>query len=454
MKKLEDESFEKHLWQLCEWATAFRAQDLPAAVRRRSASVLADDIAAMLAGADEPEVRRYRERVLARKPAPESIIFSPGLPRVDRMQAASINGLAGTWCELDEGFRLAICHAGIYVLPALLAEASAEGLKLQDVLRSLALGYEVVTRLALSTRYKTPVVHGHALWSAVGASAGVVLARGCDEQTLFRALTAAATTCSLGPRSHLAEGVLIRNGWASAGAVNGIQCADWADAGMGGSGTSFPAIHRDLLGAVLAPEELTANLGSVWSIESGYQKIYACCQHGHSAVEAALDLVSGLSLGDIEQIHVYAHPLAMTLPDPAPVTTLGAKFSLPHMVAAALVYGDGGAIAFSSASLENEKVRRLRHLVRIRAWDGPLTPPHDRPARVELKMCGGKHLSAECLSAIGGPDRPLPQEVFIRKVDGLCKYTLPGLSAALLSEQPLSSELFWDDVLRIAAQGS
>lgn len=41
---------------------------------------------------------------------------------------------------------------------------------------------------------------------------------------------------------------------------------------VGGAGASFPAIHRDLLGAVLAPEELTANLGRVWSIESGYQK--------------------------------------------------------------------------------------------------------------------------------------------------------------------------------------
>ncbi len=178
--------------------------------------VLADDIAAMLAGAGEPEVRRYRERVLARRPVAESVLFAPGLPLADRMQAASANALAGTWCELDEGFRRAICHAGIYVLPALLAEASAEGRSLGEVLRALALGYEVVTRLAMSARYAKPVIHAHALWSAVGAAAGVVLARRGGAGTLFRAVTAAATTCSLGPRPHLAEGVLIRNGWAAA----------------------------------------------------------------------------------------------------------------------------------------------------------------------------------------------------------------------------------------------
>ena len=109
----QDNPYADRLLELCEWATAFRSQQLPAAVEQRAASVLADDVAAMLAGADEPEVRRYSETVLRRKPVAESVVFAPGLPRADRMQAASINGLAGTWCELDEGFRLAICHAGI-----------------------------------------------------------------------------------------------------------------------------------------------------------------------------------------------------------------------------------------------------------------------------------------------------------------------------------------------------
>lgn len=449
MKQTQDKLFGDQLWQLCEWAVASREQDLPGSVQRRAASVLADDIAAMLAGAGEPEVQRYRERVMARRPVAESIVFAPGLPRADRMQAASMNGLSGTWCELDEGFRRAICHAGIYVLPALLAEASAEGLRLGEVLRSLSLGYEIVTRLAMSTRYKTPVIHAHALWAAVGAAAGVVLARQGDAQTLFRAVTAAATTCSLGPRPHLAEGVLIRNGWAAAGAVNGIQCADWADAGIGGAGSSLPAIHRDLLGAELIPEALTHNLGSEWSIESGYQKLYACCQHGHAAVEAALDLVAGLDVAAIERIDVYTHPLALSLPNPEPVTTLGAKFSVPHMVAAALVFGNGGAAAFSAASLQHAQVRRLRHLVRLLPWDSALVPPHDRPARLEVRMRDGGRHTAECLSALGGPDRPLPHKVFTRKVDELSREVLPGLSSMLL-DNPAALQRTWDAVIQSA----
>ena len=35
---------------------------------------------------------------------------------------------------------------------------------------------------------------------------------------------------------------------------------------------------------------LTDGLGDAWAILDGYMKIYACCQHLHSLVEAALDV--------------------------------------------------------------------------------------------------------------------------------------------------------------------
>jgi 2-methylcitrate dehydratase PrpD len=438
---------------LCDWAVACRREDIPLLVRQRAAMVLVDDIAAMLAGATEPEPARLRALAQARRPLAEAPLLAPGLPRVDRQQAASLNAVFGSWCELDEGFRPTICHAGIYVLPVLLAEASAEGHTLGQLLRALTLGYELVTRLALSARYPTPVVHAHALWSSTGAAAALVLLRGGDAATLFRAVTAAATTASLGPRPHLAEGVLVRNGWAAAGAMNGQQCADWAAAGIGGSDASFPAVHRDLLGATLLPAALTTQLGQQWSVMSGYHKIYACCQHGHAAVEAALALAEGVDLADVAAIEVATHPLALSLPDPSPRTTLGAKFSLPHMVAAALVYRDGGAEAFSQAALTQRDVVRLRPLVRLLPWNGPLTPPHDRPACVTLVLRDGRRHEATCLSAWGGPDRPLPRERLLRKINGLCAGVLPGLPALLLGEGALPEGMAWDAVLAQAARG-
>src|SRR3546814_18835344 len=47
------------------------------------------------------------------------------------------------------------------------------------------------------------------------------------------ALVTGVQTCALPiwPRSHLMAGILVRNGWAAAGAINGMQCADWAACG-------------------------------------------------------------------------------------------------------------------------------------------------------------------------------------------------------------------------------
>ena len=429
----QTDDFSAGLRRLCDWAAACRWEDIPAPMRRRAAFVVSDDISAMIAGSLEPEPVRYRARVLSRPCCGESAVFAAGLPLADRHQAASLNALAGNWCELDEGFRKTICHAGIYVLPALLAEAQALDLRYEQVLRALVLGYEVVTRIAMSFRFARPAVHGHALWSSVGAAAGVVMARGGDGAELFGAVTAAATTASMGPRPHLVEGVLIRNGWAAAGAVNGLQCADWAACGIHGAESSIPAVYRDILGATENFSALDDRLGAEWSIASGYHKIYACCQHGHSAVEAVLDLVRehALDARDLRSIRVYTHPLALTLSNPEPTTTLGAKFSMPHMVAAPFVFGTGGAPAFSSDALHDPLVARLRKMVELRPYEAALEPPHDRPARVVVDTAAGATHEAECLSAQGGPDRPLPDSMLEGKIRELSAPVLPGLASLL-----------------------
>lgn len=285
----------------------------------------------------------------------------------------------------------------------------------------------------MSFRFAQPAVHGHALWSSIGAAAGVVIARGGNAAELFGAVTAAATTASMGPRPHLVEGVLVRNGWAAAGAVNGLQCADWAACGIQGAESSIPAVYRDILGAAENFNALDDQLGIEWSIASGYHKIYACCQHGHSAVEAVLELVRShaLDAGRIRSIVVYTHPLALTLSNPEPSTTLGAKFSMPHMVAAPFVFGTGSARAFSSDALHDPQVAHLRRIVELRPYEEALVPPHDRPAKVVILTTEGRVHESECLSAQGGPDRPLPESVLEQKIRELSVPVLPGLASLL-----------------------
>ena len=137
----------ERLTALCEWVPTVASRDIPEQIMRRAATVLCDDIAAIVAARDEPEVKKLQDRMVSRAGARESTVFNGRGAKADRLSAAVANGAAADWCELDEGYRRATCHAGLYVIPALIAEAEATGVSTEDTLRALVLGYEVVARL-------------------------------------------------------------------------------------------------------------------------------------------------------------------------------------------------------------------------------------------------------------------------------------------------------------------
>src|SRR5436190_17618922 len=105
---------------LTHWAAGMRFEDVPAPALERAVRVLADDLAAMIGARSEPEVEAFHARTLARAKVSEATIFRGGRPRTDLLSAVVANGVAADWLELDEGYRLAPCHAGLYVVPSLL----------------------------------------------------------------------------------------------------------------------------------------------------------------------------------------------------------------------------------------------------------------------------------------------------------------------------------------------
>ncbi|HYF21431.1 MAG TPA: MmgE/PrpD family protein [Ramlibacter sp.] len=441
--------------KLAQWALATPATAIPAAVMDKAARILADDLGAMIGARGEPELVRFQQRMLARRPASEATVFRGGAESTARIEAAVCNALATDWLELDEGYRPVPCHAGLYVLPALLAEAETAGLSCQELLRALVLGYEIVTRVARSFDVQQVVMQSHGRYAALGAAAGVGLAKRLESEVFVAALGAAVTLVGPGPRNHLAEGAMVRNAWPASGAWNGLMAVEWAECGIGGIPEAVFDVYATVLGGQAQPQRLVEGLGEQWAVLDGYTKIYACCQHLHSAVEAALDLRQQhpqLGRPDaVERIDVQTHPLALPLVNPAPRTTLGAKFSMPHAVAAALLHGDAGAGAFTAAALDDAAIGRLRQRVHTTAWEPLQAPPNDRPARVTVHLADGSQVSTECLSARGGPDRPLPADTWRAKLQELAEPAYPGIVGifdAIVSGDPRRRSQAWPDLVR------
>jgi 2-methylcitrate dehydratase PrpD len=440
--------------ELIAWAVQSRGQPLPEAVRRRSATILADDIGAMAAGSLELQVGKAREGfVRTATGSQEATILAKGAPRADRYTAACANGMAITWCELDEGFRNASCHAGAYTLPTLLAESEARGATVEELLRSLALAYEVTTRFALAYPFPTFNVHPHAAFATIGAAAAACIARGHDAKTMLAAVTGAASMTFAGPFDTAVEGHLVRNGWTAAGAWIGLRAADWAEAGIGGGCATPHDVFTFSFGTRAMPEKLVEGLGSAWSVANGYHKIFACCGYAHSAVEATLDIRSRMGARkpeDIDEIVVETGPGGMTLTTVNPETVLAAKFSLPHAVAATAQLGTAGARAFTYDTLADASIAALRRRVRLAPYDNVQPAPKDRPARVRLKFKDGEEISAVCESARGGADQPFDEPTLLSKLAENTGAVFPGapavLAAIIKGDAALAAKP-WRDVL-------
>ena len=438
---------------LSRWAAAVDFASLPEAVWRRAALVAADNLAAVVAARDEPELRPLHDQLLSTGGAAEATVFRGGRPRTDRYSAAVANGAAANWCELDEGYRKVPCHGGLCVLPALWAEAEAAENTVREMLRALAVGYEAVTRFARAFPFPEPMLHPHATLPAVGAAAGVAAMRRLGEGRFLDAITGASTMVAPGPFNHAVNGALVRNMWAGVGAWIGLRSVDWAGFGIRGAASSPYDVFVGGLGAEPRPDELTAGLGQSWGIVDGFHKIYACCQYAHAAVESVEELLARRpdveAASDIERIVMETHWRGLALENSRPATSLAAKFSLPHIVASISHLRHAGAEAFSAASLRDPAIAALRERVELARYR-PEPSPEDRPARVTWLLRTGERLEAECRSARGGPDRPFAPSEILEKMRGITAPVYPRMAEicqALVALDDALLDTTWTDAV-------
>lgn len=420
---------------LTRWSTGLTWSDVEPEIQQRVANIFADDLAAIIAARDEPEMAAMIEQLARSSGAAEATVFNGGTHRFDRYTAALANGSAADWCELDSGYRRAVCHAGLYCLPALLAEGEATGASLSEMLRGLLIGYECVARVARAFIFAELKLHPHATLAAVGAAAAVSALRGHEAEMMAASISSAATMVVPGPFNHAVEGALIRNIWPGTGAAAGLRACDWIEIGITGRAEGLHDVFATGLGAQARPAELTDGLGESWAVGDGYHKLHACCQYSHGAVEATLDVMAALPEGtgpeDVRAIHIDTHPYGELLDKQHPPTTLAAKFSLQHVLATTARHGHAGATAFHADTLDDPMISGLRERVTIGSF-APLPDwPNDRPARVRWELADGTSVEQECMSARGGPDRPFKPAEIHAKITGIVAPAYPELSETL-----------------------
>ncbi|MFM8547960.1 MAG: MmgE/PrpD family protein [Betaproteobacteria bacterium] len=388
------DSARDYLDDLSVFAAGLNFSALPDEVRVHTAWVLADTLAAIVAGSAEPEVRALATALVSSEQGDATL---PGLARrASADQAALINGTAGTFLEMDEGNRFSRGHPCIHVLPAVMALAEKDRPDTEGFLSGLVVGYELGSRLGAASRVRGGF-HPHGTWGTVGAAAACARLLDQSPQTMRETINIASSLTTASSKRTMLEGGLVRNVYAGMSNRNGLLAVNLAQCGFSGERDGPGTLLGVLISDHFDRDAATAGLGSDWHILQNYFKLHSCCRYNHGALDAldAIAVREGLpDPSSIERIEVESYHLAAELNDSAPRNTLAAKFSVPFAVATRIIRGSSALSSFTWDAVRDPATLALAKRVSV-IEDPAMTArlPAERPARVTLfTREGGKRV--------------------------------------------------------------
>ena len=403
-------------------AGSVRASALPPEVLRAAADRLLDGLGCMLAGSREPTVRTVHTALAA--PHGPATLFG-GTDRAGLADATLANTTALRYHDFMDGHPGPYpCHPSM-TLPAVLAVAEAVGASGAEVLRAVALTYELDIRLQIGAGDPDITAHGWSGSTNVGLAVpfGIGGLFGLTADRLADAIAIATVhspALDASGRGAMAPSKAVVDGMVAASAVTATLLAR---GGLGGKRAAFEG--DDGYVAALARgwnEDVVLAPLDRFRILDVYTKLYNTVKCGQTAVSAALRLRDRLldRWGDLGRIRSITVTLAERdrrnqLQDEEarrrPPNRDTANHSAVFCVAAALVAGDLQAAQFSPESLVDPRTLALVDRTTLGS-DERYTAfwPGANPAGVRIELEDGTVLEDEELYSPGHPRNPLTAE--------------------------------------------
>jgi 2-methylcitrate dehydratase PrpD len=374
-----------------------------------------DTLGAMLGGSVAPgvaELVRLVERWGGRE---ESSLLLVGR-KAPAPHAALVNATMGHALDFDDTHDGAgNIHPGVSTLAASLAVAEWQGgVSGQDFVVAVTLGLDVACRLALAATVDRGW-HRTAAFGIFGATAAAGKLLGLNTEQMVHAFGIAYSQAA-GNRQCILDGALTKRLQAGQAASAAVFAALLAREGFTGAREVF--VGRFGFFPMYQPEgydvsAISEDLGAVFrGVELSF-KPYPCGRPHHAIIDAALELYRRLELGATDAEARIADVVITTDPRTygdqlGPVSTrrrpsqvVEAQFSMPFLVAAALVYGRVGISEV--AGVDDPRVlavaERIRGVVRADArvnW-----------ARLEVRHADARRDFVETTSPSGSPAKPL-----------------------------------------------
>ncbi len=386
-------------------------EPLPKAVVEKTKHHVLDTLAAMVSGSRLPPGRRavsYAKTLGGTKEA--TVIGSRFL--TNAINAALVNGMLAHADETDDSHAPSLTHPGCGVVPAAWAMGERERANGAQLLRAVALGYDIGCRLTLALNAYEFRQDGHSTHSfgpMFGAAAATSALAGLNPDKVRHALSytaqqASGVSCWMRDEEHVEKafdfgGMPARNGIAAASMVaHGFTAVEDV---FSGERNFFVAYGR-----APDPQELVRELGTTFEIMNTNIKRWSVGSPIQAPLDALLDLIrtDDICVDDIERVVVrVANQMVntvnnRTMPD----------ICLQHLCAVMLL---DGIVTFESshdeARMHDPVVLNLRRRIELCGDDALTRAMPSRQGIVEMTMRGGRHLCRHVTAVRGTAQNPM-----------------------------------------------
>jgi 2-methylcitrate dehydratase PrpD len=430
--------------RIAEYIAAAAATTLPTEVEEKTKLHLLDSIAAILSGSKLKAGVLGHALVERLGGLPEATVLGTSFV-TSAPHAALANGMAAHADETDDSHLAGRFHPGSAIVPAALAMAERGGRNGAELLRAVALGYDIGARATLALGFSGPRsgTHStHSLGAIFGATAAAGALAGLSGKQCVYLLSYAVQQASGVPYwQRDSDHVEKAFDFGGMGARNGVYAALMVEAGWTGVSDPLLGAHGflDAFAEKADAAALTMELGERFEIMGAAIKKWCVGSPIQAALDSLLALMTEhrLEAGRVQKLTVHIPDDRFQIVDNAEMPDV----CVQHLLALMLV--DGGLTFQSShdkARMQDPAVLDVRQ--RIAALpSAELTIA--RPARqaiIEIETHGGARFSHRTRAVLGTPENPMSVSEVSAKARDLIERVIGAEKTNKLVQQVLAIE--------------
>jgi len=427
--------------ELARRALAIKYADLPEPAIRWAEIGFRDTIGVTLAGCQEPCVRILRGLPGIGNSDGPCLTFD-NRQRCDLLDAALINATASHALDYDDFASGIGGHPSVPLVPAILALGDTHDISGHQAIEAYVAGFEAESRLGRA-------VHPHHYdrgWhptATLGIFGTVIAISHLLDLGEKRTATALAIAASLASGIKTNFGTMTKPLHVGHSVRNGVMATLLARDGFTANSECFE--HKQGFLEVFQGQGTfdISKLFDDWAepleiVDPGFGlKQFPCCGSTHTAINCMIDLrrEHALKADKIRSVHVLVNPRRLPHTDnPDPKNGLEAKFSLPYLVARAVVNGDVNLDHFEDQAPADLFVRSVMTKISTGAHpDMPGESENQFGSEVTVVLNDGHQISRRIDHRLGrGPDHPMSDEELRQKFENCAGRVLPETQVELL----------------------